>query len=86
MHAQALHRTACSLCARRRAAFDKLDLNGNGVIEAFELKEALLSGAMKDAAPELIDTRVGEMMRFADTITPDGEIDFDEYPNGSLCC
>jgi len=62
-----------------RAAFNKLDLNGNGLIEAFELKQALLSGAMKDAAPELVDSRAEEMMKFADTIRPDGAIDFDEY-------
>lgn len=65
--------------AALRAAFKKLDLNGNGVIEAFELKQALLSGSMKDAAPELIASRVDAMMKFADTITPDGQIDFDEY-------
>jgi len=62
-----------------RAAFDKLDLKGNGKIDAIELKQALLTvtpSFLADIAD--IDASVNSMIGFAD-MDADGQVDYEEY-------
>lgn len=69
--------------AALRASFDLIDLNGNGKIDAYELKMALRDGPMGKLGSLMIsegevDSIVAAMIGWAD-IDDDGEIDFEEY-------
>ena len=58
-------------------AFAKLDLDGNGHLDARELKQALLCAASKTVTIEVdIDDRVDEMIGWAD-ISDDGVVTFE---------
>ena len=59
-----------------RSAFDRMDLNGNGVIEANELKAAIMEATDN---PAVDDHLVDEMIKWACKKTPNGDIDFEEY-------
>jgi len=60
-------------------AFAKLDLDGNGHLDARELKQALLCAASKTVTIEVdIDDRVDEMIGWAD-MSDDGVVTFEEY-------
>ena len=58
-----------------RAAFDRMDLNGNGVVEANELKAAINEASADPVDDELVD----EMIKWACQKTPNGDIDYEEY-------
>jgi Ca2+-binding EF-hand superfamily protein len=61
-----------------RAAFKRIDTNGNGVIEKHELQAALLaSGQIEEDAH--IKQTVDNMIEWACTKAPNGDIDFEEY-------
>ena len=58
-------------------AFAKLDLDGNGHLDARELKQALLCAASKTVSIEVdIDDRVDEMIGWAD-MSDDGVVTFE---------
>ena len=58
-------------------AFKKLDLDGNGHLDAQELKQALLCAASKTVTIEAdIDDRVDEMIGWAD-MSDDGVVTFE---------
>jgi hypothetical protein len=61
-----------------RAAFKRIDLNGNGVIEQHELKAALLSSGQIEGDEATMQT-VDNMIEWACTKAPNGDIDFEEY-------
>jgi calmodulin len=56
-----------------RAAFDRFDLNGDGVIDAHEIKIV-----MAELGTPITDHEVREMIESAD-IDGDGRIDFQEF-------
>ena len=58
-----------------RNAFDRIDLNGNGVIEANELKASLMVSSTEPVDDVLVD----DMIKWACNKTPNGDIDFEEY-------
>lgn len=61
-----------------RAAFKRIDLNGNGVIEQHELKAALLASGQIEGDEATMQT-VDNMIEWACTKAPNGDIDFEEY-------
>lgn len=61
-----------------RAAFKRIDTNGNGVIEQHELKAAILASGQVEGDEATMQT-VDNMIEWACTKTPNGDIDFEEY-------
>jgi len=61
-----------------RAAFARIDTNGNGVIEPHELRAAILASGQVDSE-EVTEKVVDDMIEWACTKTPNGDIDFEEY-------
>ena len=61
-----------------RAAFKRIDTNGNGVIEQHELRDAILASGQVESDEATAQT-VDNMIEWACTKTPNGDIDFEEY-------
>ena len=65
-----------------RRTFDKLDLDGNGVIDASELRVALISALGVPPAGSfagfMLDAQVDKMIHWADA-DKDGKISFSDY-------